>query len=191
MVNQTPGITACVISPPRANAGITLTEQLVVAVILAIIATAAIPSYHAHFEKVRVRHAAEEIFGLILQAKTEGPIRDQNLSLTIDSGAWCLGFSASQHCDCTLLAGDSACTVEVAGEPVRQVVSGDDFPAVAITSNFPGNGTSFNRLRGNASPGGSIAVISGKTVAEVRVGVSGRVRLCAAQGSSLGGYPPC
>ncbi|MCK9564053.1 MAG: hypothetical protein M0R02_15175, partial [Bacteroidales bacterium] len=92
---------------------------------------------------------------------------------------------------CSQRAGDSACTIQVAGEPVRQVVSGEDFPGVAITSNFPGNGTSFNRLRGNASPGGSIAVISGNTVVEVRVGVSGRVRLCAAQGSGLRGYPPC
>ena len=188
---------SCVLSFHRLPAtgcnarGVTLIELLVAVAILAIIALAAVPAYHAYFERARVRQAAEEILGLILQAKAEGPIRDQNLSLVIDSSAWCLGFSATPRCDCTQLAGDSACTIEVAGEPVRQVVSGDDFPTVAISSNFPGNSTSFNRLRGNASPGGSIAVISGNTRVEVRVGVSGRVRLCAAQGSSLGGYPSC
>lgn len=175
----------------RAAHGATLIELLVVVAILAVVAAVALPSYQHYLERARVRQAAEDILGLIVQARAEAPVRDRNVYLSIDSDVWCLGFSTIPRCDCSQPTGEDACTLPVAGELVRQVISGADHPTVGISSNFPGNGTGFNRLRGNASPGGSIRVVSGTTVAEVRVGVSGRVRLCALPGSGLRGYPLC
>lgn len=178
-------------SRPRAR-GVTLAEMLVVVAILAIIAAVAVPAFDDYFTRARVKRAAEDVHGLVLQAKAEGPIRDQNLSLSINPGAWCVGFGPAPGCDCTGAAGDTACAINVAGTPVRQVVAGADHPEVTLTTTFPGNGTTFSRLRGNASPGGRITLASGDWALDIRVGVSGRIRLCTPAGANgLAGYGTC
>lgn len=171
--------------------GFTLVEMLVAMAVIAILATVLMPSFSDYLAGVRVKRAAESIHGLILQARAEGPVRDQNLALAINADRWCLGFSPTPSCDCTAASGANSCAIDVAGASVRQVLYGDDFPGVAIKHNFPGGGFRFNRLRRTASPAGTIEVISDKKSLQIRVGVSGRVRICHPHGTSKGGYPKC
>ncbi|MDY0068947.1 MAG: GspH/FimT family pseudopilin [Porticoccaceae bacterium] len=182
------------VSPYSSSAsarGVTLVEMLVVVAIIGIIALVAMPAFDDYFTRARVKRAAEDVHGLVLQARAEGPIRDQNLSVSVNPGAWCVGVAPNPGCDCTA-SGAGGCAINVAGTQVRQVVSGTDHPDVTLATTFPGNGTTFSRLRGNASPGGRISLASGDWVLDVRVGVSGRIRLCTPAGANgLAGYPSC
>lgn len=172
--------------------GFTLVEMIVVVAIVAIIAAVAVPAFDDYFETVRIRRAVEEIRGLIIQAKSEGPIRDRNMSIAINTGQWCVGFAAIPNCDCVAQAGAQACTIDVAGVPVLQVVQGIDFPGVTITTTFPANGSTINRLRGTASPAGTVKVASGEKVVDIRLSLYGRVRVCAPFGSNgKSGYSSC
>jgi len=174
------------------SAGVTLTELLVVVAIIAIVAAVSLPTFRDSLHKARLKRAVEDIRGLIFQARVEGPIRDSNMSIVIDPAAWCLGFSAVPGCDCRIETGAGACVIEVAGEQITQRVSGAAFPGVAITSSFPGNTTTINRLRGTLSPAGKITVVSGAWKVDVRVSLYGRLRVCTPEDAGpIAGYGRC
>lgn len=163
---------------------------MVVIVIVGILATIAVPSFNDFIVKNRVKQAAEEIYGLILQAKSEGRIRNDvdGMSISVDTATWCVGFAADPGCDCT---DSTSCAVNVAGADVAQIVDGAAFPGVAIAENFTGAGTTFNPRRGNASSGGTITVSSGNWALSVIVSVAGRVRVCNPNNNVLTGYQGC
>lgn len=163
--------------------GVTLVEMMIVVIIVAIIAVVAVPSFNSYFERQRVKRAAEDIYGLLLQAKSEGPIRDDDMSVTVDSDTWCIGFSATAGCACA----EAGCSINVAGTNVVQVVSGADYPGVSISGLA---GTTFNRLRGTASTSGNITVASGGYSLQVQVSPEGRIRICNPNGDSVG-YDQC
>ncbi|MFA5632430.1 MAG: GspH/FimT family pseudopilin [Porticoccaceae bacterium] len=176
---------------PGKCAGITLVEMLAVVAVLGVLSTVAIPSYYDAIARARVRHATENLHALILLASQEGQIRNANLSVTIDSSHWCVGVAFFPGCDCTTSLGASACVLDVAGEPVAQRLAAEEFPGVTISANFPGGGTTFNPVRRTASPGGTLAVSARDQTLEIRVGLNGRVRVCAAPESSFRGYATC
>src|SRR5690606_21426092 len=115
---------------PTPQRGVTLIEMMIVVIIVGIIAAVAVPSFDNYFERQRVKRAAEDIYGLILQAKSEGPIRDVGMSVSVDTDTWCVGFSDTANCDCAA----NACRIDVAAATgangVVQVVNGTDHPDV-------------------------------------------------------------
>jgi len=157
--------------------------MMIVVIIIGIIAAVAVPSFDNYFERQRVKRAAEDIYGLILQAKSEGPIRDVGMSVSVDTDTWCVGFSDTANCDCAA----NACTIDVAGTDVVQVVSGTDHSDVTITSTIAG--TTFAYPRGTQTAG-NITVSSGGYSLEVQVSPEGRVRLCNPNGAGAG-YDEC
>ncbi|MGD9661076.1 MAG: Tfp pilus assembly protein FimT/FimU [Porticoccaceae bacterium] len=177
-------------SCPRSR-GFTLAELLIVLAILAIITALAVPAFSNASARARVKDATESIYGLISQARNESAVRDTNLSIAVNPDHWCLGIAPFPGCDCTLNAGATACVLDVAGTSILQTVTGDEFPDVAITETFPGVGTTFNRLRRTASPGGTIALSSRGQSLEIKIGLTGRTRVCAPEGSAFPGYPAC
>jgi len=178
-------------SPYRASKGFTLSELLIVVAIVAIIAALAAPAYNDAIARARVKNATENIHGLIMVARNESSVRDTNLSVSVNPDHWCVGVATFPGCDCTLGLGTTSCAIDVAGASVLQAIIGDEFPDVSITENFPGVGTTFNRLRRTASPGGTITVTSRGQTLEIKIGLTGRVRVCAPDGVTFPGYPAC
>src|SRR5690606_31368618 len=149
-------------------------------VVVAILAAIAVPGFNDFITKNRVKSAAEDIYGLLLQAKSEAPIRDTNISVNTNAGAtpWCVGFSTAANCDCT---NTTSCVVPVAGTNVLQVVNGTSYTGVTIAETFAGTGFTFNRIRGTASTVAtqdSINVTSGNWQLNVVISPEGRIRMC-------------
>lgn len=189
------GVFSCLGLSCARQAGVTLIELLIVVACIGIITQLAVPAFNDYFSRSRLKSAVEDIHGLMVLARAEGPIRDRNLSVSIrpDVQPWCLGVAAIPDCDCTQ---DSDCTIEVGDADVLQVLRGDGYPGVAVASNFPtvGKGPTFNRVRGH-TPGGTVSVTTQGWEAQVRVSPQGRIRVCApANGVKNNvrlGYPLC
>ena len=159
--------------------------------IIAIVLSLAVPSFNDFFEKNRLKRAAEEVYGLVTKARAETAIRDTNMSVTVDTGEWCLGYAAAAGCDCTLAAGVAgACSVLVSGTDVLQVVDESNFSGVAIANDF-GGGVTFNSVRGTANAG-SVNLSAGGWELDIVVSSMGRVRICApAESTTTMGYESC
>ena len=172
-----------------ADKGFTLVELMVVVAIVAIIAAIAVPSFNDFVAKNRVKGAAEEIYGLILQAKSEAPIRDTNISVNTNAGAdpWCVGFSTAVDCDCT---NTTSCVVPVAGTDVVQVVNGTEYNGVTIAETF-NTGTTFTLPRNTASQAGTISVTSGIWQLNIIISTQGRIRICNPNNNTMPGYEAC
>jgi prepilin-type N-terminal cleavage/methylation domain-containing protein len=177
----------------RANKGYTLLEVLLVLAVVGIVAGLGVPSLNDSITRTRVKGAAEGVYGLILQAKAEGPIRDSNLSFNTNPAAvpWCAGFSVTPNCDCT---NTTSCVVSVSGTSVLQVLNGTDYPGVTMTENFAtGSGTTFNRIRGSASQAGTVGISSGNWALSLVISADGRTRICNPNdaSNSIPGYRAC
>lgn len=176
---------------PR-NPGFTLIEVMIVVVIVAVLAALAAPSFSDFMEKNRVKGATEEIYGLILQAKSEVPIRDASIFVNTNTAAtpWCVGYAAAANCDCT---DPSSCAVNVAGTDVTQIVNGQEYPGVTIQETFAGTGTAFRTPRGMVNPGevGTVSVVSTDWQLDIVVSTTGRIRVCNPNDNAMTGYEPC
>lgn len=168
--------------------GFTLIEAMIVIAIIAIVLSIAVPSFNDFFEKNRLKRAAEEVYGLVTKARAEGVIRSADMSIAVNTGAWCVGYAAVAGCDCT--AADS-CAVPVAGTNVLQVVSGANFSGVTIAETFAGVGTTFDSVKGTAG-NGRVSLSAGDWDLDVVVSRMGRVIVCAPNSSqSTMGYSAC
>jgi len=183
-------LSPCAISRAK---GFTLIEMMIVVVVVAILAAIAVPGFNDFVAKNRVKSATEDIYGLILQAKSEAPIRDANISVNTNTGAtpWCVGFATAANCNCT---NTTSCVVPVAGTNVVQVVNGTDYNGVTIAENFGGTGFTFNRIRGTASTANNqdtISVTSGAWQLNIVISPEGRIRICNPNNNTMTGYEPC
>lgn len=171
---------------PDAHAGMTLIEALMVVAILAIIATAALPSMRDLIERQHLRGAAADIHAEFLTARMEALRRNiaVSLSFSIDpeAGRWCLAPSDNGACNCFH---DDDCVMTDA--PVR-IMRNDGFGAVAVSTNFSDTDTAtFHPVRGTANAG-TVRLGVGDNEIEIRVSSLGRVRICS---NDLHGYPSC
>lgn len=189
------GLFSCLGYSCARQTGVTLTEFLVVVACIGILTQLAVPAFQDYFSRHRLKSAVEDLHGLMLLAKSEGPIRDSDLSVSIrpDAQPWCLGIAATPDCDCTQA---SDCTIQVGDSDVLQVLRGDEYYGVTIASNFPstGKGPTFSRIRGN-TVGGTVSLTAQQWEAQVRVSPHGRIRVCApidgVKNNARLGYPPC
>ena len=179
-------------------AGFTLIELMIVVVIVAVLAALALPAFQDMIAKNKVKAAAEEIYGLVLQGKSEGPIRDRNIDFTVEnsnSTNWCIGYVTntagsgtlnSCSCDDAAMA-DVTCRVNVAGTDVAQVVRAEYHPDVIVTgSNF-----GFSLPRQTAAGAGTLEIINGDWQLDVVVSAQGRIKLCNPNSNAMPGYEEC
>ncbi|MBL4712395.1 MAG: prepilin-type N-terminal cleavage/methylation domain-containing protein [Gammaproteobacteria bacterium] len=171
--------------------GFTLIELMISVAIVAVLLTIAVPSFNDFFDKNRLKRATEAVYGLMVKAKAETVTRDMDLVVTVNSGAWCVGYAAAL-CNCALTdpAAAGACSVLVGPTPVLQVIDGANFTGVNFADDF-GGGSTFTRIRGTAG-NGTINLTSGSWALNVIVSIRGRVRICAPNTSTTTmGYSAC
>lgn len=166
--------------------GLTLIEVLLVLAVIAIVATAGLPSLSGLIDRQQLRGAAQDLHAEFLNARMEAIRRNLPVSLSfrVDeaAGRWCLAQSGDGPCDC--FAPD-ACTL--AGAPPRTVRS-RDFGRVRLTTNFtPQHTATFHPVRGTANAGTASLGVNGKRV-EIRVSSLGRTRICS---NDIPEYPAC
>lgn len=181
--------------------GFTLVELMVTLAVMAILMTAAVPSFVDFFERNRVRGAADGVISLVSDARAEAVKNalDVNISMAGAGTAWCIGGNAATPpsggqpagvaaaCDCT---DSDACLVS--GQ--RLAVDVGQFPDIAIDGGPLA--LIFDHTLGVVSPMGTSTVLltspRGKYDISVQVNSLGQARMCTPAGSpTMSGVAPC
>ena len=79
----------------KASLGFTLIELLTALVVLAILATVALPSYQNYVLTQRLRGASYDLMTSLLFARSEAIKRNANVSMTQAAGGWTQGWTVS------------------------------------------------------------------------------------------------
>ena len=78
---------------PRAAAGFTLVDLVVVISIAVILTTIAAPSFTAFIASQRARNAATDLYVALIAARSEATMRNTNVTLAPVSGGWKNGWT--------------------------------------------------------------------------------------------------
>lgn len=85
----------------KSNKGFTLIEAALVMALLAIILSAAVPSYSSYIARQRLRHVAELLEMDLRRARSLSVEEGRNLYVSFQSGPqWCWGTSRQAACNC-------------------------------------------------------------------------------------------
>lgn len=86
---------------PQRRRGFTLIEVAFVMAVLAIILSAAVPSYASYLARQRLRHVAELLEMDLRRARELSVNETRNIHVSFHSGPqWCWGSSRTAACDC-------------------------------------------------------------------------------------------
>ena len=182
--------------------GVTLVELMATLGVLAILLTAAVPSFLDYFDRSAVRGAADGVISLISDARAEAVKNDLDVkvAMTGSGAAWCLGANAAAaptggqpaHGDAPACVCSDGAQCFVSAQ--RLVLDSADFQGVTAASSLPD--INFDRRLGVVSPlaTNSLTLTSprGKYDLTVEVNPLGQARLCYPSGKpSIVGVPPC
>lgn len=158
--------------------GFTLLELAATIVIVAILATIAIPSFLGSVERNKLRSSSEELYHTLYTARSKAVTDQQLIYLSFNTGSnWCVGVNTGGYCDCT---NPSSCLLGT-------VRNKNDKVSLALTG-FTGGQNQILAGRGMfATSGDATFNLNDKSV-NVNVAKMGRIRICS---STVGGYKPC
>lgn len=174
---------------PRSPKGFTLIELMVAIAILAILVTMAAPSFSSFIDKYRVKRAADTVSAFLINTKSEAIKRNTTVRAVFQPGAWCVGMTTADTCDCTATNSADSCEIDGA----ERVVRGSDFKDILLAVSADESKFSFTPLRGAVNAGNAqVTSANGLQVRVVVKNTTGRIRLCSPSGSgNVGGYPVC
>lgn len=142
------------------QAGFSLMEVMVVAAIVAIMAVLAVPSFSGMVQRQRVKNAADAVLSDLRWARSEAIKRGQDVTVTITTGTTPWQYAIYES-----------------GSPnLIKLVSGSEFPGVALVSNT--DNVIFNSVRGTVTGNGTVTVGYGQDVKYVKISLMGRIRVC-------------
>ena len=158
--------------------GFTLLELAATIVVVAILATIAIPSFLGSIERNKLRASSEELYHTLSTARAQAVTEQKLIYLSFNTGAnWCVGVSTGSYCDCTNPSSCLLGTISNKNDKVSLTLSG-----------FNNGKNQIIAGRGMfAASGGATFNLNGKSV-NVTVAKMGRIRICS---STVGGYKPC
>lgn len=156
--------------------GFSLTETMIAASIVGILAAMAIPSFSATLERRKIISVAEAIQSDLRWARGEAIKRNANVTITFtdgDGGAW-------------------SYTINPGSKTVNSALI-DEYNDIALSNNFGGSDITFDRTRGTSNKAGSVSLSSANNFQlNIAVGAIGRARICYPSGAlAIGGYSPC
>lgn len=165
--------------------GMTITEILVVLLLLLILATLLTPAYETYFSQNAVKSAAEGLYSDFIRAKTTAISTGQTITVTFTTGAtWCYGLSSgSITCDCASAPSASNCDFGVTSYTSYANTS-------LSTSGFTGDTATFDSARGvltNTAGSATFTATGGENIT-TSVNKFGAPKICS---SSVGGYSAC
>jgi prepilin-type N-terminal cleavage/methylation domain-containing protein len=162
---------------PRARRGLTLLELMIVLVIVAVLATLAVPSMGRRLAAQRAISAAETLAADIAEARYEAARRGLPLHVLPQPGpAWCWVVSTTPSCSCA--APNGSCALKVVHER--------DHPGVTLAS---AKAVSLD-AHGQAQAAHAADFTASHAQVRVMLSTFGRARLCDA-GGTLPKLSPC
>ena len=156
-------------SPEAREGGFTLVEMMIAVIILAIIATLALPSFQTMIENQRLRTTAESVLAGFQLARAEAIRRNARVRLVMAGAGWTVELDDDIGIDIQVRpAGESGGSLTVTPTP------GD-----ATTATY----NAFGRLVANADGSASITQIDFSILGNVRplrvqLNTSGMIRMC-------------
>lgn len=195
----------------KPSSGFTLPELLVTVAIMAVLLGGAVPAVIGFVDRERITSAAEEIYVLFSQARSEAVSRSVPIFLNFaanGTATWSYGMGLAANCDATITnpATANACvlpvddgdgnldpgdgSVDVADLVLTSKTSGAHPGVVATRANFSSGNSNiaFDPVRGTSTAGDVVLVSpAGDRRLTVRLGLLGQARICSPDGS-VGGY---
>ncbi len=170
----------------RPASGFTLLELMIAAVMVAILAAVALPSYQSLRQEQMVRAATQALYTDMMLLKSEAIKRNKNLSLVVFNNAlsnWCYriyiddGVTTCGSCNdkCTPLEGRKGADASEFG---GVVIDADDYVSGSTAT------IKFTQRRGTFQPGHLTVSNDSSTVYKVVISSVGRIRTCVEGTSS-------
>ncbi|MGR5064246.1 pilus assembly FimT family protein [Photobacterium sp. DNB22_13_2] len=174
--------------------GFTLMELVISIAVLAILAAAAAPSFQTLLERNRVVRLAEELQGLLIQAKAEAVMRSEelNLELVRDDGNDVTNYHSDGEWVLALLpAAISGTSITDSIDNAYSVIQGDGFKQVNLKASASAIVT-FSPVRGTSNIHITYQIYASdpaKSIEAKMNRMTGRIYICSDSGSY--GYAIC
>ena len=181
-------------TPARRTQGFGMIEMMVTVAILAIIAAMAAPNLTDFISRQRVVSPAEDIRGLLQQARTEAMKQSTNITVSvIGSGtSWKLGLSDAGNCTTAATCQIVDSSTAGATNRITRMLDGANYKDASVTTTtanftYGQNGLLTPTLAAN----NDIQISHGGWGLTVRISTIGRVSICHQSGKNPGAYKPC
>lgn len=173
-------------------AGLTVVELVVAVAILALLATAVLPSMAGALDRRQLASTSADAASLLQAARSAALARGEPLRVTLHTHAagTCLLLHAGAAAAC-------GCDIDAAGQPLPRCADSGSLvlartlpAATGIALALPPSGLRHDPATGTTTPTATLRVSGRAGAVHHTVNLTGRVRSCATV-AGLGGHPPC